>query len=100
MNPPVTANRERNRLNCAIRKIIYLKMIMKRERELERKADTRKKIMLGGLIIKAGLDYLHPHDASVIYGMLLDCRQALHNQPRLKAKWRSMGREITVPKLK
>ncbi|WP_417904511.1 conjugal transfer protein TraD [Candidatus Tisiphia endosymbiont of Micropterix aruncella] len=38
---------------------------------LERKQDTRKKIMLGGLIIKAGLDYLHPKDTQALYGMLL-----------------------------
>ncbi|BFD46159.1 MAG: hypothetical protein DMENIID0002_08050 [Rickettsia endosymbiont of Sergentomyia squamirostris] len=38
---------------------------------LERKQDARKKIMLGGLIIKAGLDYLHPKDTQALYGMLL-----------------------------
>lgn len=93
---PVRANKERSRLNRAIRRIVYLKMMLKREKELERKADARRKIMLGGLIIKAGLDYLHPHDASVIYGMLLDGKRAMQDSPDLKDKWRVMGRELVV----
>lgn len=67
-------------------------------KEKERKADTRRKIMLGGIIIKAGLDYLHPHDARVIYGMLLDGKQLLETKPWLIEKWRNMGKDITVPK--
>ncbi|MCZ6901305.1 MAG: conjugal transfer protein TraD [Rickettsia endosymbiont of Ixodes persulcatus] len=37
----------------------------------DRKSDARKKIMLGGLFVKAGLDYLHPENAHILYGMLL-----------------------------
>ena len=35
----------------------------------ERKADTRQKILLGGLVVKAGL---HDVDANIILGMLID----------------------------
>ena len=41
---------------------IYLKKIaLRRRRLMDRKEDTRKKIQLGGLIVKAGLDHMHPH---------------------------------------
>ncbi|RYE27592.1 MAG: conjugal transfer protein TraD, partial [Sphingobacteriaceae bacterium] len=36
-----------------------------------RKADTRKKIMLGGLVIKAELDHLSSDSPSMLYGMFL-----------------------------
>jgi hypothetical protein len=37
-------------------------MQMKIQSAQERKADARKKIMLGGLFVKAQLDHFHPHD--------------------------------------
>ncbi|WP_342226330.1 conjugal transfer protein TraD [Rickettsia endosymbiont of Urophora cardui] len=46
----------------------------------DRKADARKKIMLGGLFVKAGLDYLYPESAYILYGILLDCKEQLISQ--------------------
>jgi Conjugal transfer protein TraD len=40
----------------------------------ERKADTRAKIMLGGLVVKAGLA---EEDSAVILGILVEAAEAL-----------------------
>lgn len=61
---------------------------------LDRKEETRKKIQLGGLIVKAGLDHMHPVDAYILYGMLLDCRRSLELKPSLKQKWAHLGRSL------
>ena len=61
---------------------------------LARKQDTRKKIMLGGLIIKAGLDYLHPKDAEVLYGMLLTNKRLLSIKPEAIEQWREIGKDL------
>ena len=42
-----------------------------------RKEDARKKIMLGGLFVKAELDHFHPHDPATLYGMLLEAKNLL-----------------------
>lgn len=63
---------------------------------MERKEDTRRKIQLGGLLIKAGLDYMHPHDAHTLYGMLLDCKKALLLKPELQQRWQEMGKDLLV----
>jgi len=54
--------------------MVYSYAITKRP-TFDRKADARQKIMLGGLFVKAGLDYLHPDNAHILYGMLLDCKE-------------------------
>lgn len=61
---------------------------------LKRKQDTRKKIMLGGLIIKAGLDYLHPKDVDVLYGMLLTNKTLLDINPKIAEHWREFGKDL------
>ena len=73
-------------------------MVKKASIELnaDRKLDARKKIMLGGLFVKAELDHMHPHDASTLYGMLLDCRKLLLAKPQMAAKWKEMGKELLV----
>ena len=61
-----------------------------------RKEDTRKKIMMGGLIIKAGLDYMHPDESYILYGMLLDCKRALQEDTKIKEHWRELGKDLLV----
>lgn len=61
-----------------------------------RKEDARKKIQLGGLIIKAGLDHMHPEEAYVLYGMLLDCKRVLQDSPAIKEKWTILGKELLI----
>lgn len=60
----------------------------------DRKQDARKKIMLGGLFVKAGLDHFHPHDPATLYGILLDAKAKMENNPTLKNKWQEMGKEL------
>lgn len=60
----------------------------------ERKADARKKIMLGGLFVKAELDHFHPHDPATLYGMLLDAKTRMQADPTLTNKWRTLGKEL------
>ena len=61
---------------------------------MDRKAETRKKIQLGGLMVKAGLENLHPQEAYILYGMLLDCRKVLESRPDIKEKWALMGKVL------
>ncbi len=63
---------------------------------MDRKEDTRKKIQLGGLFIKAGFAHMHPHEAYVLYGMLLDCKQVLETRPELKNRWAKLGKELLI----
>lgn len=46
----------------------------------ERKVDTRNKIELGGLIIKAKLGYLQEKHKEVILGVLVDAYNKIHDQ--------------------
>ncbi len=61
---------------------------------LKRKQDTRKKIMLGGLVIKAGLDHLHPKDVDVLYGMLLTNKTLLDINPQIAEHYREFGKDL------
>lgn len=69
-------------------------MQLHRQSVQERKLDARKKIMLGGLFVKAGLDHFHPHDPATLYGMLLDAKAKMQGNPALKNKWQEMGKEL------
>ncbi len=66
---------------------------------MDRKEDARKKIQLGGLFVKAGLDHMHPHDAYMLYGMLLDCKRAMQAKPEVKNRWKEMGKELLIQKI-
>jgi Conjugal transfer protein TraD len=56
--------------------------------QAERRADTRRKITLGGLVIKAGLDRI---DAMVLLGLLLDRKPGL-DDPAEVQRLTAMGR--------
>lgn len=70
----------------------------------QRKTDTRKKIQMGGLIIKAELDHLHStFHPELMYGMLLHCKKLLQDNPAIKDVWITLGNQIrsaTESKLK
>lgn len=61
-------------------------------REKLRKEDTRQKIELGGLIIKAGLDH---EDKAVILGALLNAVNALSgpDSEEQRSKYREAGKQ-------
>lgn len=57
--------------------------------ELERKEDTRKKIQLGGLIVKVGLD---DEKAALLYGLLLEARETLWQEGEsARTRWQLKG---------
>ena len=72
----------------------YTRMQLQKAVACDRKADARKKIMLGGLFVKAGLDYLHPDNAHILYGMLLDYKEQLIINPKMIDKWNSKGQQL------
>jgi hypothetical protein len=57
---------------------------------MERKADTRRKIQLGGLVIKAGLE---GESTSVLLGLLLEAFESLQEDEGfdMRARWRTKG---------
>jgi hypothetical protein len=57
---------------------------------LDRKQDTRRKIQLGGLVKKAGLDV---QPTAVLYGLLLEAAESLQseNAEAIKSQWRLKG---------
>jgi len=70
-------------------KLAYLERQYARLKTLERKLETRRKIQLGGLIKKAGLDN---ESTAVLYGLLLDAQEKLQNLgDDVRDDWRIKG---------
>lgn len=63
---------------------------MRRVADLERRQDTRRKIQLGGLVIKAGLADEEP---AVILGLLAAARRVLSgpNAADSRRRWKELG---------
>jgi hypothetical protein len=57
---------------------------------MERSADTRRKIQLGGLVIKAGLA---DEPAAILLGLLVEAARALKGDkgPTLRARFKQVG---------
>ena len=64
----------------------------------DRRKDAREKIMLGGLLVKAGL---REEDTAVLYGAILDMRSKLQ-KPRSRDAYRAAGEKAlqAAPKAK
>jgi hypothetical protein len=77
-------------LRRVVRKIYYFKFVMKKDTLIARKQDTRDKIMMGGLVAKAGLADLHKTNPEVILGMLIEAKDKML-YPVNFAKWRELG---------
>ena len=75
-------------------KKFYFNMQLKIQSQETRKEDARKKIMLGGLFVKAELDHFHPHDPATLYGILLDAKNRMQDDPLLADKWHILGQEL------
>jgi hypothetical protein len=55
-----------------------------------RKKDTREKIELGGLIVKAGLRY---EKRALLLGLLIDAAKRLHNDEGEQSRLTAIGAE-------
>ena len=87
--------KSRNETNETKEKIVKTEQKLARlERQLaldklkSRKADTRRKIEFGGLVIKAKMDL---HSKDVILGALLDAREQIERETGSKALFQSKG---------
>lgn len=71
------------------------KRTMSQESIRKRKADTRRKIQIGGLVIKAGLDYLHEQDKALLLGIFLDGMNQLEGAGKAtyKQKCQLLGKD-------
>jgi Conjugal transfer protein TraD len=63
---------------------------MQRVADIERRLDTRRKIQLGGLVIKAGLANEEP---AVILGLLIAAKRVLDGQNAAdsRQRWKEIG---------
>ncbi|MGV1793634.1 type IV conjugative transfer system coupling protein TraD [Rhizobium sp. A37_96] len=65
---------------------------MKRSTTSEaRKKDTREKIELGGLIVKAGLRY---EKRAMLLGLLIDASRRIRDDEHERARWMAIGAEV------
>lgn len=86
LNPNKTAKR----LKQVQTKLAYLQRQYARMKTIERKQDTRRKIQLGGLIKKAGLD---GETTAVLFGLLLEAQEKLQTKKadKVRLEWRIKG---------
>lgn len=68
--------------------VARLERCLAREKLKNRKADTRRKIQFGGLVIKAGMDE-YPKD--IILGALIKARQEIERDGSARALLKSIG---------
>jgi len=61
----------------------------RRETDEARRKETREKIQLGGLIVKAGLRL---EKRSVILGALIDANERMANDPNERARLQAIGK--------
>jgi len=64
------------------------------ENERLRKQDVHRKIKLGSLIIKAGLDNYSP---SALLGLLCEASERLQQQPHVLEDWQHRGDNLLYP---
>lgn len=85
--------RAERRLTAALARLRRAEMQAARAASAERRADTRRKIQLGGLVAKAQVPSLAGDDPAVILGALLDVAARLRNDPdgEVTARWRRLG---------
>ena len=86
-NPKSSTPKRLKRIRSAI---LRLGRVEARMKILERKQDTRRKIQLGGLVKKAGLDN---ESTAVLFGLLLEAVESLQggDAESIKSRWRLKG---------
>jgi len=63
----------------------------RRETDEARRKETREKIQLGGLIVKAGLRL---EKRAVILGALIDATERMTNDPNERARLQEIGKRV------
>ena len=90
-------NKTLTKLISTNKQLLRLSLLYSRMKNLERKQDTRKKIQLGGLIKKVGLD---TESTAVLLGMLLEANEELNsiNGESVRKRWLLKGQlELLAP---
>lgn len=77
-----------NKINKKIQTIAKLERQLILEKIKERKKQTRRKIELGGLVIKAEMDQF-PKD--IILGALINARKEIQNDTDIESLFQSIG---------
>lgn len=76
------------KINKKTQTIMRLKRQLIIEKIKERKQQTRRKIELGGLIIKAGMDQF---SKDIILGALINARKEIQYDTNIKSVYKSIG---------
>ncbi len=61
---------------------------------INRKAENRKRIWIGGLFVKAGFAAMHPKETYILYGMLVWCREFMQQNPDILKTWKKLGADL------
>jgi hypothetical protein len=87
LSPKNSTQKQLKRVCFALSRIIRQEARM---RTVARKQDTRRKIQLGGLVKKAGLDDM---PTAVLLGLLIEAAESLQNEDAdaIKSRWRLKG---------
>ena len=86
-----------NQLKRVLRKLLYFQMQTAKEKLISRKQDARRKIMMGGLFVKAGLDHYHKETPHLLYGMLLHCQKMITENDNAESYFSKLGEELMRP---
>jgi len=86
-----------NKINKKTQTIAKLERQLIIEKIKERKKQTRRKIELGGLVIKAEMDQF---PKNIILGALISARNEIHKNPDTKSLFQSIGNAVFMEFLK
>ncbi|MBN8829011.1 MAG: conjugal transfer protein TraD [Sphingobacteriia bacterium] len=84
------------RIQIIIKEQRKLKYQLSADSITKRKQDTRNKIEMGGLVIKAGIDYLHQEDKEILLGALVYISHLLNDEndgETYKEVFKNLGKE-------
>lgn len=85
---PKKARNTAELLQSARAKLNRVERFLALEKEQARKADVHKKIKMGGLIVKSGLDKL---STAELLGLLLEAKIRIEQEAACTAKWQTIG---------
>ncbi len=83
-----THQKEAERIALDVAKVVIEEAKLKIQ---ERKTRTRRLIEMGGLVVKAKLDYLPTNS---LFGALLSLQHELTSHPNIQDQWTHIGKNI------